>query len=250
MIDAELLSETLEALSDARLARRRARHLKPLKGLRGTPLGEVARVGAAAWGEGVSLYDDDEALHLLFCTAHEDGLLAIGLAAAAAPDAPEIALELAGRWLGMVDDLETADALGWVLYGPALLAAGRDLAEALLAEREGPPIRRRAALMAALAALPEPLEGPAAAPLRERVGERRVAVVEAPLSSVLSAVCSGYRADADPHVRKALARVLRLWGQHDPEAAQAWVREALAAGGLPRTVREQAQKGIARGRRG
>jgi hypothetical protein len=249
LLDAQGLSDALESFSDRRLARKRSQHVRPLKGLRGTPLSEVARLGAVAWGEGVALPEDEEALHQLFCTAHEDGLLAVGLAAAAAPDAPWVGLDLADRWLDMVDDLETADALGWLLYGPSLLAAGRRLDEALPAHRAEAPIRRRAALIAALAALPVPIEGPSAAPLRARLGERRVAFVEAARSEEVGAVCEAYRQDEDPHVRKALGRVLRGWGECDPEAAEGWLSEAQRRGGVARQVREQLEKGARKGRR-
>jgi len=249
LFDAESLSDVLEALSDDALARRRGKHLKPLKGLRGTPLSQVARVGEVAWKEGVNLFDDANELHNLFCTAQEDGLMAIGLVAAAAPDEPDEALDLAERWLEMVDDLETADALGWILYGPALLASDRSFAHALLAQVRGAPIRRRVAVMALMAALPVPLEGPSAAPLRVRVGERHVVITDVPLSVPINAVCHGYRTDTDPHVRKALARVLRTWGEHDPDAVEAWLDEAQERGGIPKFVRESTQKGVKKGRR-
>lgn len=249
MLDAESVSEVLETFSDAGLARRRGKHLKPVKGLRGTPLSEVARVGAVVWQEGVSLFDDASELHNLFCTAQEDGLLAIGLVAAGAPDDPEEALELAERWLEMVDDLETADALGWVLYGPALMASERNMERELLSHVGSAAVRRRVAVMSLMAALPVPLEGPSVAPLRVRVGEKHVIITGEPLSELISAVCFGYRTDSDPHVRKALARVLRAWGECDPEAAQGWLEEAQNRGGIPKFIRELVSKGIKKGRR-
>jgi len=250
LIDADSLSEVLESFADAGLARRRGKHLKPLKGLRGTPLSEVARVSAVVWKEGgVSLFDDADELHNLFCTAQEDGLLAIGLVAAAAPDDPDEALDLAERWLEMVDDLETADALGWSLYGPALLASDRSFEHALLSQLGSAAARRRVAVMALMAALPVPMEGPSVAALRERVGERHIVITGEPLSAAVSAVCHGYRADSDPHVRKALGRVLRTWGECDPEAAAAWLVEAQDRGGMPKFMRESALKGVKKGRR-
>lgn len=247
MLDPSVISETLEALSDADTARRRRKHLKPFRGLRGTPVTEIAQVTAESWRESATkLPKDEDDLHDLFCTAFEDGLVAIGLLAAAATDVPYAALDLVDRWLPLTDDLETADALGWLVLGPALLASGEPLATSLLVHRGGPRIARRVAVVAAMAALPVPATGPAAAALRAKLGQKQIAFVDAPLSGHLSSVLRGFVRDEDPHVRKAVARLGRGFGEADPDAAE----ELLSLpGGLPKNVRQDWEKGIKRGRR-
>ena len=115
------ISRRLEMAAKDTVATRRLKQLQPLKGLRGVPLGDVAAIASEFYRrEPLRLPDDHDALHQLFCTAHEDGLVAIAMASASALDEPEEALELALWWIDMVDDLETADALGWLLIGPCL----------------------------------------------------------------------------------------------------------------------------------
>jgi len=247
MLDPEVISETLDALSDKDTARRRGKHLKPFRGLRGTPVTEIAQVSSQSWKESrTRLPEHEEALHELFCTAFEDGLVAIALLAGAAPDVPYAALDLVDRWLPLTDDLETADALGWMVLGPALLASGEPFARSLLEHRVGPPIARRVAVLAGLAGLPVPLSGPCAAALRVRLGERHVVFVQEPRSAEVAAVLSGYVRDSDPHVRKAVGRLGRALGECDPEVLAPLLE---MGGGVPRQVKGEWEKGLRKGRR-
>jgi len=240
-------SALLEAQADEQLARRRRRHLAPLKGLRGVSAADVLTVLMKAWGEDVSLPRDSAALSRLFTTAHEDGLVAIGLTAAALPDSPDEALALAYEWLDFVDDLETADALGWYVLGPGLLATGQDLVSSVAdvcSHRR--PERRRAGVMACMAALPVAIEGPVAGALRDRMAQRHVAFVDAPLSNLVGESLGSAATDVSPHVRKALARVLREWAVHDPDAVGAWTAKHK---NIAKTVRQQADRAVTKARR-
>jgi hypothetical protein len=245
MFDPHDLSKALARKADPSLASRRMRHVQPLRGLRGTPHGVVAELAARTWREAPPGVEDSEALHELFCTAHEDGLLALALVAALVPDSPHEVLDLAERWLDMVDDAETADALGWLVLGPALLAAGEPVGESLAGLKgHAQAAVRRTAIMAAMACLPTPVEGCAAAALRERFG-RKLRFVEAPHSEQLRRVVEAFSGDKAPTVRKSLARVWRCWGQHDPAEAEA-VLETVT--NLPHFVREEAKRGIRKGK--
>ncbi len=248
-LDPVVVSTSLEAESDGLVARRRMKQVRPLKGLRGVTPGEVARQAAATWRRGVDLEVDEEAVHELFCTAHEDGMLALSLAAASVATHPGLVLGLAERWLEMVDDLETADALGWLVWAPALRACdepvGQTLAKTI--RSSGAPVVRRCAVMGGLALTPTRVEGPAAAALREVWrGDKRGLSAQA-ASAELALVADAAMKDKDPHVRKALGRVLRSWAASDPEA----VAELLAGvkGGVPKQLRLEAEKGIRKGRR-
>lgn len=223
-MDEELIAETLEAMSDGRTAKAMGRSIRTLKGVRGVKDGEVARIAAALWHEEeVDLEHDDRALSRLFAGAYEDGLVAIGLLAAALPDDPEAAWDLGTDWLGRLDDTSTADALGWLVLGPSMLAAGRTVDDLLeRTQSHEHPAVRRAGVAAALAFLPVPVEGAAAAPLRERVGMKRVQFVEQPLTEGLVAVASATARDEDATVRKGLRRLLRLWTKVDPASVAAW----------------------------
>ncbi len=247
-MDPDLVSETLEALSDLDTARKRRKHVRPFKGLRGTPVRGVTEVLVAVWKrDRPALPDDADALHTLFCTAHEDGLVAIGLTAATVADTPHEVLDLVDRWLGIVDDHETADALGWLVWGPALLASGEPVAPTLVAiARHDQPSVRRAAVMCGMAFLPVAIEGQPAAALRERFGSQ-VQIVQETRSELLDSLCRAFIRDSDPHVRKGLIRVLKSWALLEPER----VHEVIAGipGGVPRQLREKVQKAVSKGRR-
>ena len=249
MLEPDVISDTLDALADGDTARRRGKHLKPFRGLRGTPVREVARVCADSWGESKTrLPQDGDALHELFMAAHEDGLVAVGLLAAAVPDRPHEALDVFDRWVGIVDDLETADALGWLVQGPALLAGGEPFAASLIeVARHDKAVVRRIALMSCMAALPVPVEGPSAAALRARLGQKRVAFVQEPQSAAVAKVLRAFVRDQDPHCRKALGRVGRTLAEHDPEV-MAELMDGIQ-GGLPKAMRLEWEKGVKKGRR-
>lgn len=237
-MDAALLSHRLEEASDARLAKARVHELGALRGVRGTPDGVVARVAAEAWKEhGFHPdHDRDQAL-TLFSSAFEDGIVAIALAAAALPDDPEAAFELAEIWLDRVDDPLTADALGSLLLGPASIATGRD-ADALARLAQGHrPEARRAVIASALAWLPAPLTGPGLAALRERLGTREVRMVDAPRTDAIAALATAFARDDAPTVRKALRRLLRAWTDADPAAVVAWADGI--KGGLQRMLGDE-----------
>ncbi len=235
-MDPDTRRDALDAFTDGRTAQARRREIQPLRGIRGVPDGDLARLAGAAWEETpIDLELDRGALVELFSGAFEDGLLAIGLAAAALPDDPEAAYELGVIWLGSVDDPLTADALGTLLLGPGVLAAQRPLED--LARHAHPgahPCVRRAVLSAAMAWMPEPVTGPAVAPLRARLGVPRVAFVQAPLTDALTTWAHGFLRDEAPLVRKAMRRVLRAWSRLDPEGVVAWADTV--RGGLPKLL--------------
>lgn len=249
MLDTDSISEGLQKASDADTARKRGKHIQPFRGVRGTPIADITRQLATCWkAQPAELPRDEEALNRLFYSAWEDGLVAVGLVAAAALESPHAALDLVERWLPAVDDVETADALGWLVLGPALAAAGEPVGQALseLRNRERPHARR-AGVIGAMALLPEPISGPAAAALREKLGERRLVMSAEPQDAGVHAVLDAFLRDEDPHVRKAVSRVARSWAQCSPDAAEAWLGGV--RGGVPKTLREEVEKGVKRGRR-
>lgn len=248
MQDPEVISASLESASDGHTARKRSRQVQPFRGVRGVPPADVTRILVECWRDSpVQLPDDEELVQTLFMTAFEDGLVAIGLLAAALPDAPVDVLDMADELLPHVDDTETADAMGWLVLGPGLLATGEGLADGVLALRDAPPHRRRAAVMALLTGLPEPVQGVAAAALRERMKTRQVVFVDAVLSDEIERGIVAYMRDTSPVVRKAVARVLRAWGTVDPDRVEALVQTF--PGGLSKQLREEAQRGIRKARR-
>lgn len=247
-MDAEVLSGTLQALADAQTARRVGREVRTLRGVRGVRAGEIARVAAAAWQEQpVDLDRDEAALSTLFATAFEDGLLAIGLLAAALPDAPHDVYEIGLDWLTRVDDHQTADALGWLVLGPARLAAGRSLGELLRRGPRGHPAPRRAVVSSGLALTPEVVQSPAAGALRQRLGQRALRFVEQAADADLAQLASHALHDEEPRVRKALRRVLGAWARDSPEAAERWATTQPA--GVPSMLLDAIRRGAQRARR-
>ncbi|TNE91273.1 MAG: hypothetical protein EP330_05675 [Deltaproteobacteria bacterium] len=241
-LDIETLADALAELATGDQARKKGQHVRTLRGVRGVADGDLARLIAAAWNEQRPVFPDDEVdLRQLYFGAHEDGLLAIGLLAAIVPDDPEEALEFGLDLLESVDDVQTGDALGWLVLGPGAVAAGRDPALFVgLAKSLSRPAQRRALVMACLAWLPEPLEGPAAAALRERLGQRAIAFVDAPLNEPVRAVVDGLLRDEAPAVRKAIRRVLRAWTNADPGAVVAWSQTV--RGGLPKILQGEVKR--------
>ena len=175
-MDVELISETLEAMSDPSVARKASRQTHTLKGIRGVSHGEIARIGAAAWQEHHPTRADEDALRQLFMSAYEDGLVAIGLLATLVPKHPRDAYEIGIGWLDLVDEVETADALGWMVIGPGFAATGAEagrLEELLESKKTAHVAVRRALAAMALAFLPTPVTGPSAAPLRQALSHLR-----------------------------------------------------------------------------
>lgn len=241
------LAALLEALADADVARKAARQTRCLRGIRGVPMADVARVTAELFeADPPRLPDDLPDLDRTFGTAFEDGLIAIGLLAACIADAPAEALEHALDWAERTDDVTTADALGWLVLAPAALLSSREREVVGRLSGHPRPETRRVALAMAMGFTPTPVEGPAAAALRARVGERHMRMVEAPLSDRIAPVASRFVRDAAPVVQKALRRLLRAWGEHDAEALLAWAKEV--RGGLPRLLSDEVAR-VARRKR-
>lgn len=248
MQDPEFISSTLEAASNGHTARKRSKQVQPFRGVRGVAPRDVTQILVDTWkASPLAMPDDEELVQTLFMTAFEDGIVAIGLLAAALPDAPVDVLDMADELLPHVDDTETADALGWLVLGPGLLATGEGLSQGVLALKDAPPHRRRAAVMALLTALPEPVQGAAAAALRERLKTRDVVFVEDALSDEIEKGIGAFMRDTSPVVRKAVARVLRSWGACDPDRVEALVEGF--PGGLSKQLREEALRGVRKARR-
>ena len=210
-LDPDAVSELLEKNIQRDVARKRGKHIKAFRGLRGVPVQEITKILVKTWNPKLNLIDDGESLHTLFCTAHEDGLIAVGLLAAMVPDEPIAALEMVDRWVTMVDDTETADALGWMVLGPALLASGEPWLASLRTYRtEHGWGARRMAVMAGMALLPIPLQGMCAAALRERMGMPRLQFVAQADSPAIHELLHVFLRDEDPRVVKSFIRVARL----------------------------------------
>lgn len=243
------ISDALRHHTDPDLGRKRGRHIRPLRGLRGVSGAGIVDVLVGAWRHGPpDLMDDAPALQTLFTTAFEDGIVALGLVAAVVPDDPGGALELAWEWLEMVDEVETADVLGGLVLGPALMASSPDPADELIALRqERRPAQRRVALAAARSALPLPITGPAAAALRARLGTKHIAFVAEPHLDLVSAVSAAFYRDDAPLVRKAWMRLQKDRARFDPEGVEALL--AGWRGGAPKAVRTELDKAIKKGRR-
>ena len=243
------ISAALQAAVDPSHARKRSKQIQPLRGLRGVPARDVVQILVASWkASPLDLPDEVGQICQLFSTAFEDGIVAVGLAAAALPDVPYEVLDLADRWIDSVDDVETADALGWLLFGPALLASREpfvpSVRELLVHEH---PLRRRIGVLSCFSLMPAPLEGPAAAALRERLDQRRLAFVEEPMDDVLEELLPRMIRDDQPVVRRSLSRALRTWATFSPDRVES-ILDGFA-GGVPRSLREEVSRGIKKGRR-
>jgi hypothetical protein len=231
------ISRALEAASDEQTARAQRRQIACLRGIRGASMRAVAEAADRAWRQDRPVLPDDEAvLDGLFATAWEDGLAAIALLAATIPDSADVAAEIARGWLDRTDDVLTADAIGWMILGPAAIASGGG-AKAVLAGLADRPIAHRAAVSAGLAFTPTPLQGPCAAAVRARLDQTSVQWVGALDTTAVEAILTAFARDPDPGVLKGVRRLLRRWGEEDPSAALAWAESF--RGGLPKVLREE-----------
>ena len=237
----EELAELLDALSDEDAARRAAKHTRSLRGVRGVPLGEVARVAAELWTvDPPELPRDAEELSGAFGSAWEDGLVAIALLSTVVPRDPETARSMALDWAERTDDVTTADALGWLVLAPVVLLTGalEGVMHRLGAHHR--PFVRRCAVSMGLGFTPTVIEGPCAAALREQHGERHVRLVDASRSELLAPLCRRFVRDDAPAVQKGLRRVLRAWSDDAPDAVAAWGRSV--PGGLPRMLGDEVKR--------
>lgn len=245
MIDPAAVAQSLQSLATDEVARKRRDHIRPLRGIRGVPEGELGRFLHHTW-EAVppELPRDREALRAMFGSAWEDGIVAIGLAASClGEDAPSV-LELGLDWLEQVDDVATADALGWLVLGPASLATDRFDEVLDDTARARHSAARRAGVIMGMALLPTPIQGPAAAALRAALGTSEGRIVEEPRTSELRALCTAFARDDDPAVRKGLRRVLGTWAEHDAAAAKQWMEGV--PGGVHRMLRDEIESTAAR----
>jgi hypothetical protein len=83
---------------------------------------------------------------------------------------------------------------------------------------------------------PTEVEGAAAAPLREKLAQRHVRLVDTPDDVRIAEIAGRFLRDDAPAIRKALRRLLAAWGDGHPEAVAAWA--AGVRGGLPKLLRE------------
>ncbi|MBN2800830.1 MAG: DNA alkylation repair protein [Deltaproteobacteria bacterium] len=235
-LDPETLSELLESLSDPEEAKRTMRRIQPLRGVRGVSLAEVNQIAIATWEETPpTLGVDDEGLSELFSAAWEDGLVAIGLLAAAGLSDPEGALDLAEEWATRTDDVETADVLGALVVGPACIALGKPLTS-LACLHNSRAAARRIAVVAGLAYTPWTLSGPGTGPLRTKLGEKDLRFVETPDHRAIAAILGSVIRDEAPQLRKAVRRLLTEWHRYAPEEATEWVLRF--PGGVPKMISE------------
>jgi hypothetical protein len=237
----EALDARIAAATEALPEEERAIGPQVLRGVRGLPPGKVAEIVAAAYREDPpKLPEDGPPLTALFAVAWEDGLAAIGLLATTVREHPSEAVDLALDWAPRVDDVITADSLGWLVLGPGAALSGR-VEEVLdeLAALPRPEGRRIGASMA-LAYTPEKIEGAAAAGLREQLGLRQVRIVDQVRPDLLGPVCARFVRDAEPAVQKALRRALRAWADDDPASLVAWA--PTIRGGLPRMLSDEVKR--------
>jgi hypothetical protein len=244
-MDPAAVAQSLQSLATDEVARKRCRHIRPLRGIRGVPEGELGRFLHRTWeATPPALPRDDAALRAMFGSAWEDGLVAIGLAASCLGNDPAGVLALGLDWLEQVDDVATADALGWLVLGPSSLATDRF--DSVLDETAGArhPAVRRAGVIMGMALLPTPIQGPAAAALRATLGTREGRIVEAPRTAELCALGNAFARDEEPAVRKGLRRVLGTWADHDATAAKHWMEGV--PGGVHRMLRDEIESTAAR----
>ena len=236
----------LGAHANRKLAHQRHKEAPTLRGVIGVPYGELTQLIAES--ELAELPKDTELLNALYSRSLEEGLIAIALTAVVVLEQPNHALELADRWLPYIDDVQTADALGHLVLGPALLSLGLSSVERLQDPELTNPFHRRAEVMALMAAMPEPIRGPAAAALRETLQADEVTFVEQSMDTYIGNGLKVVLRDPSPIVRKAFSNVLRAWTACSCEAVHSWIAQSVpdkhpwVKDGLSRGLREHRRR--------
>lgn len=243
MYDLTYYETRLSAHVNRKLAIQRHRESPTLRGTVGVPYSELTKIiSESEWAE---LPQDEEMIKALYSQSLEEGLISISLLSVCVLSTPAVALELANSWVPYLDDVQTADALGHLVIGPASLSLGLDLNERIKQSKDGSPYSRRAEVMSLMAALPEPIHGPAAAGLREYLNAEVVTFVEDPYDKVVGNGLLLVLRDNSPIVRKSFSSVLRAWTACSKDAVDEWVMQSVpdrhpwVKDGLKRGIRER-----------
>jgi len=229
----------LSAHADSELAKKRRKNIQPFRGIRGVPHQIISEI--LAEDPVAELPADRKHLSTLFAQAHEDGLVAIGLLSVACLQNPLAALELAEEWIGMIDDVESADALAKLVIGPAVVSLGLSFQERLDGAKQHSALAYRIEIISMVTLFPEEVKGPCVAALRSQLNQQ--SIIFSPtinVAPVLENLGIFYR-EENHVIRKSILYLLRVsasWSYPELEAFLSSLHQ-----GPPRWLRPAIKKG-------
>jgi hypothetical protein len=225
MYDTSYYETHLSAHLNRKLAFQRRKEAPTLRGVLGVPYASLSTVIAES--EAAHLPGDTEEINQLYSRSLEEGLIAIALLSVCVLETPGPALALADRWLPYLDDVQTADSLGQLVVGPACLSLGLSIVDRIRDSKAANQFTRRAEVMSLMAALPEPIRGPASVALRESLNADEVTFVEGPMDTIIGESLELVQRDDSPVVRKAFSNILRVWTATSFDFVQGWLEHAV-----------------------
>lgn len=191
--------------------RKMKQQIQPFKGIRGVPFSVVAQL--LDEDPTLDVESQSEEVHTLFMSSFEEGLIAVGLLSVAVLTQPEQSWELAQKWLTLIDDVTTADALGKIVIGPCALLLNIDIPSEI--ENHQSAFAKRALLMSLCAYVPEPPKGPWVSALRSHLQSEQIIFVEEAQTHHYATLFTYFLKEEHPLLRKAVIQLLQLWSSHD-----------------------------------
>ena len=203
--------ESLKISEDQTVYKKLRQQIQPFRGIRGIPFSVIAKELDEEYT--VTLPEQSEELYSLFLQSFEEGLIAIGILSVAALSQPENSWELVQRWLPMIDDVITSDAIGKIVIGPCALQLNLDIPN-LISEYEN-VYAKRALYMSLCAFVPSPPIGPWVSALRSHLQSEQIIFIEKPITHHYEHLFSQFLKMEIPLLRKAIVHLVQLWSTFD-----------------------------------
>jgi hypothetical protein len=203
--------KSLSMAEDKNTFKKMKQQIQPFKGIRGVPYATIAQL--LDEDPSVDIESQSEELHSLFMGSFEEGLIAVGLLSVASLTHPSDSWELAQKWLTMVDDIITTDALGKIVIGPCALQLNIDIPKELQINNK--VYSQRALLMSLCSFVPESPKGPWVSALRSHLQSEQVIFVDKPMTHHYQSLFPYFLKEEQPQLRKSIIYLIQLWSSHD-----------------------------------
>ena len=207
----EYYNEELKIFEDHTVYKKLRQQIQPFRGIRGIPFSVLATEIDSEYT--VQLPEESDQIHALFLQSFEEGLIAIAMLSVAALTQPNQAWEIAQKWLPMLDDVISSDALGKIVIGACALQLNLDIPH-ILSEYNN-TYAKRSLYMGLCAFVPAPPKGPWVAALRSHLQSEQVIFVEEPATHHYESLFVQFLKTEEPLLRKAIAHLILLWSTYD-----------------------------------
>ena len=229
--------ESLKISEDQTVYKNLRKQIQPFRGIRGIPYSVIAKELDEEYT--LQLPEQSEEIYALFLQSFEEGLIAIGILSVASLTQPEDVWEIIQRWLPMIDDVITGDALGKIIIGPCALQLDLDIPN-LISEYDN-VYAKRALYMSLCAFVPSPPIGPWVSALRSHLQSEQIVFVEKPATHHYECLFSQFVKTEEPLLRKAIIHLVQLWSSYDLVSLDKKIESH--AQNLPKWLKKSYEKG-------